>query len=140
MIFFPPGKNIIFFPEKVLLIFLCEPKTIFFFPFSYFLPFSPLYPFLLLFFLRLLIIIFPNPSKANIFAPPRGANRKINTPASVRPLYLLPSVDRSTGTLFFHLKTIRVDRRATRLQIDILKKKRKEVLELNTFLFNNHSY
>ena len=105
MIFFPPGEKIWFFYQKGFPYFLCEPKAIFFL-FSYFLPFpsfySPfflfpfcpapfffffslfsLFPSLFLFLLRLVIIFFPNHSKAHIFAP---QNRKIYTPApTVRP-------------------------------------------------------
>ena len=93
MIFFPPGK-ILFFPRKgfayfpvwaknhLFLSFFLFPSLFPFFSFPFFIfpsfPLFPLYPSLFLFFLRLLIIIFPNPSKANIFAPP--PNRKIYTP------------------------------------------------------------
>ena len=90
MIFFQPGEKLSFFPQKVLLIFLCEPKTIFYLLFSYFLPFPPLsLPFLFPYFsfFSFFVIIFPpQPLKSSyiyLFAPPPGArvNRKIYTPA-----------------------------------------------------------
>ena len=95
MIFFPPGEKYEFFPDffpkKVLLIFLCEPKTIhflLFFLFPSFSPFSfpcfsffllflslfPLFPSLFFFLLRLVIIFSPTPKKL------RKGNRKIYTP------------------------------------------------------------
>ena len=68
----------IFPPKMVLLIFLLEPKTIFFLSlFLLFLSLLPIFPFFVpfsFFLLRLVIIFSPNPSKAHIFV-----NRRIDT-------------------------------------------------------------
>ena len=88
MIFFPPGEKNDFSPQKVLLIFLCEPKTVFFllfpisllfphflslfFLFSFFsCPFS--FPSLFPFFAKACNNFFPQPLKNSYFCShPRG--------------------------------------------------------------------
>ena len=113
----------IFFPKKVLLIFLCEPKTIFsfFFPFSPFsflflsicslfpsfpFPFFPFsFPFFLpfSFFLLRLVINFPPPEQKTIH--PWLSYKSLNHKIEFLPLYTFLGRDRNP---FFGINSYRM--------------------------------